>query len=96
MRAVECSVSHAPLYRQVLVLEPTKEYMPSYVVMNLDAETSSMHISNICLDRLKDKCRRVHEWVLEANNIKSIRQVALRFCRDYSIAYIRVPLILLL
>ena len=47
--------------------------MPSYVVMNLDAETSSMHISNLCLDSLKGKCRRVHEWVLEATNIKSIR-----------------------
>ncbi|XP_043223574.1 mitogen-activated protein kinase kinase kinase 15-like isoform X4 [Amphibalanus amphitrite] len=58
----------------VLVLEPTKEYMPSYVVMNLDAETSSMHISNLCLDSLKGKCRRVHEWVLEATNIKSISQ----------------------
>ncbi|XP_037080511.1 mitogen-activated protein kinase kinase kinase 15-like isoform X2 [Pollicipes pollicipes] len=58
----------------VLVLEPTKEYMPSYVVVNLDAETSAMHISNLCLDSLKDRCRRVHEFVLEATHIKSISQ----------------------
>ena len=69
-RGVTCT---AVCVRQVLILEPTKQYMPSYVVVNLDAETSSMHISNLCLDSLRGKCRQVHEWVLEATNIKGIR-----------------------
>lgn len=37
----------------MLVLEPTKVYMPSYVNVHLGAEEKSLEIWNLCMDSLK-------------------------------------------
>lgn len=57
----------------MLILEPTKILMPSYVNVNLEAEEKSLRISNLCLESLKGDCRQVHDWEFTANNIKSVR-----------------------
>ncbi|XP_046476779.1 mitogen-activated protein kinase kinase kinase 15 isoform X1 [Neodiprion pinetum] len=56
----------------LLVLEPTKILMPSYVNINLGAEEKSIQIWNLCLDKLKDNCKQVHEWLFTANMIRSV------------------------
>lgn len=54
------------------MLEPTKILMPSYVIVNLGAEKKSIQISNLCLDKLKNNCKQVHDWLFTANMIRSI------------------------
>ncbi|XP_042878655.1 mitogen-activated protein kinase kinase kinase 15-like isoform X1 [Penaeus japonicus] len=61
----------------ILILEPTgmyqpSYYLPSYVTVNLGAEEKSIQLSNLCIDRMKGICRRVHEWLFTASSIKSI------------------------
>nr|CAD7429623.1 unnamed protein product [Timema monikensis] len=56
----------------LLVLEPTKILMPSYVNVNLGAEEKSSHIWNLCLDSMKGTCRQVHDWLFTASMIKSV------------------------
>ncbi|XP_012267109.2 mitogen-activated protein kinase kinase kinase 15 isoform X2 [Athalia rosae] len=56
----------------LLVLEPTKILMPSYVNVNLGAEEKSIQIWNLCLDSLKDNCKQVHDWLFTANMIRSV------------------------
>ncbi|KAK6633749.1 hypothetical protein RUM44_004356 [Polyplax serrata] len=56
----------------VLVLEPSKELLPSYVNVNLGAEEKSIQIWNLCLDKMKNTCRRVHDWLFSASVIKSV------------------------
>lgn len=58
----------------MLVLEPNKVFMPSYVTVNLGAEEKSLQISNICLNCLKgqDICHQVHDWLFTANQIRSV------------------------
>lgn len=60
---------------QILVLEPGKVYMPSYITVNMGAEEKSIHIVNLCLEALKNKCRKLHEWVFTAPLLKSVRSV---------------------
>ncbi|KAG9509779.1 Mitogen-activated protein kinase kinase kinase 15, partial [Fragariocoptes setiger] len=57
-----------------LVLEPTKEYMPTYVTLNLDAEEKSITISQICIAHLYDihSCRRLHLWEVKGSGIRGI------------------------
>ena len=59
----------------MLVLEPTKILMPSYVNVNLGAEEKSIHIWNLCLESMKGKCRQVHDWLLTKSMIRSVRFV---------------------
>lgn len=59
--------------RQVLILEPTKVVMPSYVNVNLGAEVKSIEIWNLCLEKMKKNCKQVHEWLFLASMIKSVR-----------------------
>ncbi|XP_075217555.1 apoptotic signal-regulating kinase 1 isoform X2 [Lycorma delicatula] len=56
----------------ILVLEPSKIYMPSYVNVNLGAEEKSIQIWNLCMDNMRGKCRQVHDWLFTASMIKSV------------------------
>ncbi|XP_049834926.1 mitogen-activated protein kinase kinase kinase 15 isoform X2 [Schistocerca gregaria] len=56
----------------MLVLEPDKVFMPSYVTVNLGAEEKSIEIWNMCLDSMKGKCRKVHKWLFAASQIRSV------------------------
>lgn len=58
----------------ILVLEPNRIFMPSYVTVNLGAEEKSLQISNICLNCLrgKDRCHQVHDWLFTASQIRSV------------------------
>ncbi|XP_019696307.1 mitogen-activated protein kinase kinase kinase 15 isoform X2 [Harpegnathos saltator] len=56
----------------ILVLEPTKILMPSYVNVNLGAEEKSIQIWNLCLDNMKNNCKQVHDWLFTANMIRSV------------------------
>ncbi|XP_076651533.1 apoptotic signal-regulating kinase 1 isoform X3 [Halictus rubicundus] len=56
----------------LLVLEPTKIFMPSYVNVNLGAEEKSVQIWNLCLDNMKNSCKQVHDWLFTANMIRSV------------------------
>ncbi|XP_033608100.1 mitogen-activated protein kinase kinase kinase 15 isoform X1 [Cryptotermes secundus] len=56
----------------MLVLEPTKILMPSYVNVNLGAEEKSVQIWNLCLDSMKGNCRQVHDWLFTASMIRSV------------------------
>ncbi|XP_044744016.1 mitogen-activated protein kinase kinase kinase 15 isoform X2 [Chrysoperla carnea] len=56
----------------ILVLEPTKIYLPSYVNVNLGAEEKSIQMLNLCLDSMRGTCRQVHDWLFTANLIRSV------------------------
>ncbi|XP_020288972.1 mitogen-activated protein kinase kinase kinase 15 isoform X3 [Pseudomyrmex gracilis] len=56
----------------ILVLEPTKILMPSYVNVNLGAEEKSIQIWNLCLDNMRNNCRQVHDWLFTASMIRSV------------------------
>ncbi|CAL1686022.1 unnamed protein product [Lasius platythorax] len=56
----------------ILVLEPTKILMPSYVNVNLGAEEKSIQIWNYCLDNMRNNCKQVHDWLFTANMIRSV------------------------
>ncbi|KAI8422666.1 hypothetical protein MSG28_006437 [Choristoneura fumiferana] len=55
----------------VLILETTKEYMPSYLNVNMGAEQKSVEILNLCLDAIRGHCRRVHRWLFTSDMIRS-------------------------
>lgn len=58
----------------ILVLEPTKTYQPSYATVNMDADEKSVQITNVCLDCMKKMdCRRLHNWEIDASNIRGVR-----------------------
>ena len=45
----------------ILIWEPTKVFMPSYVTVNNGAEEKSLTIENLCLKCIKDKpCKQVN------------------------------------
>ncbi|XP_035233225.1 mitogen-activated protein kinase kinase kinase 15-like isoform X1 [Stegodyphus dumicola] len=56
----------------ILILDPGKVYMPSYVTVNMGAEEKSVHIVNLCLEALKGICRKLHEWEFPASALKSV------------------------
>jgi mitogen-activated protein kinase kinase kinase 5 len=55
-----------------LILEPSKEFMPSYVCVNLGAEPQTLQVTNLCVKSLKNNCTQIHDWEFTANNIRSI------------------------
>ncbi|XP_046393431.1 mitogen-activated protein kinase kinase kinase 15 isoform X2 [Ischnura elegans] len=71
MEATKSEVGDAIRF-PMLVLEPSKIYMPSYANVNLGAEQKSIQLSNVCLDSMKGTCRQVHDWLFEANMIRSV------------------------
>ncbi|XP_070567571.1 mitogen-activated protein kinase kinase kinase 5-like isoform X2 [Ptychodera flava] len=54
----------------VLVLEPTKEFMPSYVTINKDAEEKNVRLWHVAYD--DSKAMKIHEWLFEASSIKGV------------------------
>lgn len=46
--------------------------MPSYVNVNLGAEEKSVQILNLCIEKIKNKCKQVHDWLFTANLIRSV------------------------
>ncbi|XP_013114614.2 mitogen-activated protein kinase kinase kinase 15 isoform X2 [Stomoxys calcitrans] len=70
----------------ILILEPQKIYMPSYVNINMDAEEKSIQIINICLAHAKQECKKVHDFVFTASQIKSVSL----YKRDDRCAYLYV------
>lgn len=58
----------------MLVLEPNRIFMPSYITVNLGAEEKSLQISNVCLNCLKGEgtCHQVHDWLFTASQIRSV------------------------
>lgn len=54
------------------MLEPTKILMASYVIVNLGAEQKSIQITNLCLESMKNNCKQVHDWLFNANMIRSV------------------------
>ncbi|KAJ8730643.1 hypothetical protein PYW08_002056 [Mythimna loreyi] len=55
----------------VLILETTKEYVPSYVNVNMGAEQKSVEILNLCLEAMRGRCRQVHRWLFTSDMIRS-------------------------
>ncbi|KAL1506471.1 hypothetical protein ABEB36_005833 [Hypothenemus hampei] len=55
----------------VLIFEPSKEYMPSYMWINFGAEPQTLQVSNVCLKRLKSNCTEIHDWEFAAVDIRS-------------------------
>ncbi|XP_045494707.1 mitogen-activated protein kinase kinase kinase 15 [Colias croceus] len=55
----------------VVILETTKEYMPSYVNVNMGAEQKSVEILNLCLKYMRGECRQVHRWLFTSDMIRT-------------------------
>ncbi|XP_059610267.1 mitogen-activated protein kinase kinase kinase 15 isoform X2 [Phlebotomus argentipes] len=70
----------------ILILEPQKIYMPSYLIVNMGAEEKSLQIINICLAHSKGTCKKVHDFLFTANQIKSVSL----YKRDERCAYLYV------
>jgi mitogen-activated protein kinase kinase kinase 5 len=70
----------------ILILEPQKINMPSYVMVNMDAEEKNIQIINICLQHSKGTCRKVHDFLFNADQIKSVSL----YKRDERCAYLYV------
>ncbi|XP_050428369.1 mitogen-activated protein kinase kinase kinase 15 isoform X3 [Adelges cooleyi] len=56
----------------ILVLEPSKIFMPSYVNVNLGAEEKSIHVWNLCMENMRGNCKQVHDWLFVANMIRGV------------------------
>ncbi|XP_050305301.1 mitogen-activated protein kinase kinase kinase 15 isoform X2 [Anthonomus grandis grandis] len=54
----------------VLIFEPSKEYMPSHIWINLGAEPQTLQVTNECLKRLKGQCTEIHDWEFTADDIR--------------------------
>uniref|UniRef100_A0A182PTE7 Protein kinase domain-containing protein n=1 Tax=Anopheles epiroticus TaxID=199890 RepID=A0A182PTE7_9DIPT len=70
----------------ILILEPQKIYMPSYVSIHMDAEQKSIDISNICQQHDKGSCLKLHDFNFLASQIKSVSL----YKRDERCAYLYV------
>lgn len=70
----------------ILIMEPQKIFMPSFVNVNLGAEEKSLQIINLCLAHSKGVCKKVHDFLYTASEIKSVSL----YKRDESCAYLYV------
>lgn len=55
-----------------LILEPVKEYMPSYICVNLKAEPQSLQLTNLCVKSLRGTCKQIHSWEFTSKNIRGV------------------------
>lgn len=60
--------------------------MPSHVNVNLDADEKSLQIINLCLTHADGKCKKLHDFLFTANEIKSVSL----YKRDDRCAYLYV------
>lgn len=60
--------------------------MPSFVMVNIGAEEMSIQITNLCLAHSKGTCKKVHDFLFTANQIKSVSL----YKRDERCAYLYV------
>lgn len=67
-------------------MEPTKIYLPSYVNVNIDVDEKSIQIVNLCLSHAKSECKKVHDFLFIASQIKSVSL----YKRDERCAYLYV------
>lgn len=78
----------------ILVFEPQGNkntsnnhvYIPSHVNVNMDVDEKSIEIINICANHEKENCRKRHNFLFTADQIKSI----LLYKRDDRCAYLYV------
>ncbi|XP_025424577.1 mitogen-activated protein kinase kinase kinase 15 isoform X4 [Sipha flava] len=56
----------------ILILEPSKVFMPSYVNVNLGAEEKSIHVWNLCVFCMKKMCKQAHDWLFVASMIRGV------------------------
>lgn len=70
----------------ILVFEPQKINMPSYITINMGAEEKSIQIVNLCLRHSTNQCKRLHDFVFTASQIKSVSL----YKRDDRCAYLYV------
>lgn len=70
----------------ILILEPQKIYMPSFINVNMDADEKSIQILNICVPHSKGICKKKHDFLFTANQIKSVSL----YKRDERCAYLYV------
>ncbi|WAR08377.1 M3K15-like protein [Mya arenaria] len=52
---------------EVLILEPTKVFVPSYLQVNQDEDSKNVHVYNVCR-----KGKLQHEWLFPAHHIKGV------------------------
>ncbi|CAH1106010.1 unnamed protein product [Psylliodes chrysocephalus] len=55
-----------------LILESSKELMPSYVCINLGADPQTLQVNNLCDKSLRGECKQIHDWEFTANQIRSV------------------------
>ncbi|XP_031333897.1 mitogen-activated protein kinase kinase kinase 15-like [Photinus pyralis] len=55
-----------------LVLEPSKELMPTYVCVNLETEQKSLQVTNLCVESLRGTCTQMHDFEFTAAMIRSV------------------------
>lgn len=76
----------------ILVFEPQSNksnhhiYIPSHVNVNMDVEEKSIEIMNICANHERDGCRKRHDFLITANQIKSVSL----YRRDERCAYLYI------
>lgn len=70
----------------ILIQEPHNVLMPSYVNVNMDTEEKSIQIINICLAHQKGECKKIHDFLFNASQIKSVSL----YKRDERCAYLYV------
>lgn len=58
----------------ILIWEPTRVFMPSFVIVNNSQDEQSVQLWNLCIKCLKEKssCRQVHSWLFSASQIKTM------------------------
>ena len=57
----------------ILIHESNKTYVPSWVMVNADADVQSITIENLCLDCLKElKCKKPHKWLIKVQNLRGV------------------------
>ncbi|XP_074030538.1 apoptotic signal-regulating kinase 1 isoform X1 [Leptinotarsa decemlineata] len=55
-----------------LILEPSKELIPSYVCVNLGADPQTLTVTNLCDKSLRGECTQIHDWEFTSNQIRSV------------------------